>query len=198
MKFRAAFTFVELMVVIAILSVVAVFVIADYRGATDRTRVQLATEELMSLMEKARVNTQAGVGGGSAQCYGVHVQSEVVPEFYEVEWDSVQQRCNVESTVLKESLSWSLAEVAGLVWQRFSEAGLPLATDSGDELWFIFAPPNGTLNVYNVLSDGPLERLDYACVSVRRPDRVDDRLDFGIKIVPSVVTFDMLSSCDDV
>lgn len=52
---KQGFTFIELLVVLAILSVLFVLVLPDYAGWTDRSRLKRAARDLVSVMKQCRI-----------------------------------------------------------------------------------------------------------------------------------------------
>ncbi len=52
---RQGFTFIELLVVLAILSILFVLVLPDYAGWTERSRLKRATRNLVSVMKQCRI-----------------------------------------------------------------------------------------------------------------------------------------------
>ena len=85
LKNNAGVSFLEIMIVIAILGIIAVLVINPFTGFRNSQTLSGTTEEILSALQQARVKTLTAEGGSQ---YGVHFSNNQVVVFTGVTYNA--------------------------------------------------------------------------------------------------------------
>ena len=190
---NSGFTLVEILIVIVIISILVLVAVTDYGFATQKSRLQISSEQLVSLLGEASVNSQSGIGtsNNSVSCYGVFVGQGELPALWQVVWDGENQQCDVNSIENKTSLRWaSSMEVDLIEWSWISSAD-EFLDDAGSFL-FMFEPPSGNLSLYSDLSLPPLVNVQQVLIDLNYGGSTNPVLQKTIKVVPITSTFDII------
>lgn len=199
---KLGFSFIELIVVIAILAIVVVIAMGDYGFAAKQARVQVASEELIAALEEARVNSQtsAGTAGGAAvqesgpRCWGVVVETDGEAStngeqatFFGWGFSVETQSCVFDEVVLERAVSVD-AQIQIDDIRKVEEVG----SSSLGSVTVVFAPPSGDLVVYASLSEEPLGGVQQVEIDLSYDGSANEALQRTVKVVPATATFDML------
>ncbi|MDP2624651.1 MAG: type II secretion system protein, partial [Candidatus Peregrinibacteria bacterium] len=124
-----AFTFVELLIVITILSILSVMALIDYGFSIKKARLQVATAEVVALMQEAQVKAQTSYsqedesGNEYVVCWGVVVSSSDAPMMVQVLWNEEDQTCSSDTADWEEADSLFWGETMGIArieWESVS------------------------------------------------------------------------------
>lgn len=193
---KGGFTFIELIVVISILSLLSVIAIADYGLATEKARLQISTESLVASFDEAKVKAESD----GRHCFGVWVGKDREPELWEMTWNVASQSCDFDG--LKEvthPLQWSgKVGFEAMKWSAISPPNYtPISQGSLDQLLMLFEPPNGILSLVDPDSRKSLtsEGAYQVCMEFVY-DRSDNPImKKAINVVPITSSFDILGAC---
>jgi prepilin-type N-terminal cleavage/methylation domain-containing protein len=152
---QKAFTLIELLVVIAILGLLAAFAVVDYGNAVKKSRLEVAVERMISVLEDVRLRAQnrlvvEGEGEATASvlnCWGIRLETRQNPVIVQALWDSENNRCDFDDLETQEPVQWSeevLLEELGWVVETIPES----VTMASAPLWIFFEPPLGEAVVY--------------------------------------------------
>jgi len=193
---KGGFTFIELIVVISILSLLSVIAIADYGLATEKARLQISTESLVALFDEAKVKAQSD----GLNCFGVWVGKGGEPELWKMTWDGESQLCDfVGQKEVTHPLQWSeKVEFEVMKWDAISSTNTIVFKGDLDQVLMLFEPPNGTLSLYDPDSQKSLtleEGAYQVCMEFVYGRSDDLIMKKAINVVPITSSFDILGAC---
>jgi prepilin-type N-terminal cleavage/methylation domain-containing protein len=203
-KSNGGFSFVELIIVIAILGMLAVLALSDFGFATNKARLQLSVEELVSLFDEAKVNSQAGfqqhvTESEGALCYGVWVGQVFEPALWTMPWDQDEEACDLSDVEKDLPLTWSpRVAMESMEWDVLTTANSSTPAGSLDQLLFLFEPPDGDLNLVDPESGKSLtDQGAYQVCAEFVYNRSDNPvMTKAVNVVPITSSFDILLSCE--
>ncbi len=171
-----AFTLVELIVVMTVIALLSAVAMIDYSTSVKKARLQVATEELILLLQDGGVRAQA-----EPKCWVLSLSD------------------NNSSPVLG-SYSWSDGcgvptmeeEAEDLNWVKVGISGITAQTATGEtilsEAWIVFSPPDGDISVYEGGNPGPLD-IQTMEVTVSYDDSDEEIFNKTVQITPVTASF---------
>lgn len=192
-----AFSLIELIVVIAILAIIVVIAMGDYGFAAKQARLQVASEELVSALSEALVNSQtsagiAGLSGGgqnsAPRCFGVIVGTDSLVKFLAWDFNVDNQTCVFNSVLLERDVFVDLQVQVDKIHAIFQTQ---TSSDSNSVI-FVFEPPDGDLVVYSSLSEVPFFSLQEVDIDLSYSGSSNKALSRTVKVVPATGIFDIL------
>ena len=195
-KSHGGFTFIELMVVMTIIGLLTIITLADYGLATNKARLQISAESLVSLLNAAKVDAQSN----ALQCVGVWVGEGRAPERWAMPWNVDAARCDFSSSEVSRSLQWSSrVTFDSMLWESISVTQTLVPHGDLKQVLFVFEPPEGILAVYDPdnLEKSLTEEGAYrVCMNFIYETSGDPVMEKAINVVPITSSFDILGTCD--
>ena len=143
-----AFTLVELLVVMTIIAILAVVALVDYGTSVKKARLQIATEQVVVLLENAGVSAQTNIEAETqSNCWAVLLEAATEPSLYKIPYDD---GCDTSVSNFEEdqSLNWvnqlAINELTYVTTDSYGTAG----GGTLSSIWIVFAPPDGDISVY--------------------------------------------------
>jgi prepilin-type N-terminal cleavage/methylation domain-containing protein len=181
LKSNDAFTLIELIVVMTIMAILATAAFMDYGMSVKKARLDISTDQMVTMLEDAQVRTRTNYGEES-NCWGLYVAAGDEPYLVLVPWENDQ--CQISLVEVERSLEWNSSVAIADVQKRESGA---LAFTSVDELTFLFYPPNADMLVYD--DTGLYPDLIEASVQVSLDTSADEVLNKTLTISPTTSSF---------
>jgi prepilin-type N-terminal cleavage/methylation domain-containing protein len=142
---KRGFTLVEMLVVITIIGMLAFLGVSSYGAAQKQARLELAADNVVSLLKEQQGLAKSGRVGlsGSAKCYGVRLLINNAPKVVEADYFAVQGNkadfCNIDNET-ERPLIQELDVVVSNLKQGFIDK---------DDLTIMFKPPSAKVVVYS-------------------------------------------------
>lgn len=189
---NGGFSFIELIVVIGILSLLAVVAMADYGFATSKSRLNISVEGVVALLNQAQVDAQSD----PQHCFGVWVGDGNDPQKRVMEWDADAQVCDYATYEASDLAQWSSKiELSSIQWDALSLGSAVVSQAALSELLFVFSPPEGRLTLWHPATS--MVEAYRACVSFSYEGSVESVMQKAINVVPITASFDILGACSD-
>lgn len=144
MKRYAAFSLIEMVIVISIITIMSTIGITSYRSAKRGILIDIESDKLVVLMQKMRSQTRAG-GQTKPQCFGVFFKLNEKPQQLVTTYNTETKKCNAEGAD---------AETSDIEWS--DELALQhITADQSEpsELKIFFLPPHGDLKMKPLSAD---------------------------------------------
>lgn len=191
---NGGFSFIELIVVISILSILVVLAVGNYGFVTSKARLQIAVEDVTALLASAQVDAQTF----GSQCVGVFLAQGRVPEQWVLPWDTATESCDMKvSPDVSQPLSWpERLSLESLLWERVASGSLVSNTDLS-ALLFVFEPPDGRLMLWDPYAAKSLtdEGAYRACLEFIFDQSDNPVLQKAVNVVLVTSNFDILGTC---
>lgn len=153
-----AFTLVEMILVLTILSILSVAAMVDYGLSVKKARLQIAMEELIGLFHEAEVFSQSRYVEVTedpddeevVSCWGVVITLGQEPSLVQLPWASAAERCSSDFAggEISKTLSWHpQLSLDSIEWTTM-EASSGTVEGSTEWVGILFLPPQGDREVY--------------------------------------------------
>jgi prepilin-type N-terminal cleavage/methylation domain-containing protein len=152
-----AFTLIELIVVMTIISLLSAFAMVDYGTSIKKARLQVATEEVILILQDAGVRAQSSPDG-VAKCFTLNVPMGGEPILSSYAWND---GCSFPGGLADGDLT----EEEDLDWEKISIMKMEGdGAEITDDLWFVFVPPDGDIVVYDEHGSFSVSTVDVTIV----------------------------------
>ena len=137
---KSAFTLIELIIVITIITVLTGFLVVDFNGAKKQQELSALADQAVALLQQ----TQAEVGAGKVNADGIFLCEGALFEkegvFQLVQMDYLEGACDVETASFDNyGVMTGVAQISEIQVDNIDL----------DYLWAVFAPPNGDVEFYS-------------------------------------------------
>lgn len=148
---REAFTIIEMLIVITIVSVLSATVVLDFRGGKRRQEVSVLADQGLAMMQqthaevaagKKRTDTEQNDDGKDIRvttllCEGAYFELGAAPLLVKADYDSDLGECDIYG---------ASTEAYGLSTGSASVKGISVGGSELKALWALFEPPNGNVS----------------------------------------------------
>lgn len=160
---KKGFTLVEILIVLAVISMVVLIGVSSYGTVRKKIRLDIAANSLQSTIVEARDKTRAGyyssedsvsVSDSASICFGFSIKKGEFVNFLSAGYDRLKpegskcDKANAVQALLKDN------EKDIIVKDLFI-----YEDDSADEVVIFFAPPNANIEIENTFSSGDKPEL---------------------------------------
>ncbi|MBT5016170.1 type II secretion system protein [Candidatus Peregrinibacteria bacterium] len=176
-----AFTLVELIVVMTVIALLSAVAMIDYGTSVKKARLQVATEELILLLEDGGVRARTNPNG-EAQCWVLEVPVGSSPVLWTALWDNTNNECDLSTTTMEatEFLDWAKVIISEVTVDP-DDSQTPISSI----LWFVFGPPDGDIELYQGTS---WEVVDESVVDIDISYGVTDEEIFNKTVRATTIT----------
>lgn len=162
---KAAFTLIEVLVVISIIGIMSTMVFLDFSSARKRQNVSLIAEQSLALLQQSQAEVNAGfVQEDQLLCKGAYFEKGALPLQAQGIFDG-------EDCVDLET------EAYGVAPADVEVAHLQMGALSMDALWVLFTPPDGHVLFYNDFQE---KNLGSALIQIENRNQSDLHVDLKI------------------
>lgn len=136
-----AFTLIEVIVVITIITLLVGFLVVDFNGARRNQELNLTIQQTLALMEQSRANVDSGRVEEEDEylCLGGYFEVDEVPQLVKMDFDPVLETCDFDSAE---------EEIYGTIQGSAVVESIKI-DQSQDKIWAMFVPPEADLVFYN-------------------------------------------------
>lgn len=173
-----AFTLIELIVVMTIIAMLSAFAMIDYGMSVKKARLQVATEEFMSMLQDGGVQAQSSPDG-EAKCLALKVTVGDAPILGSYAWADGCAAPSISET--ERDLNWEKVAIKSISVETIS---VPISIS--DSLWFVFSPPDGDITVYK---DGSVLGAQSVEVALSYNNSDEDVFKKTVQITPVTASF---------
>ena len=137
---HAAFTLLELLVVITIIMVLVGFLVVDFNQARRFQELDLTVQQSLALMEQSRASVDSvRVEGDTYLCLGGYFEVGEVPQLVQMDFDLVTESCDTDTS---QESSYGIIQGSAVV--------KTINLDQiHSQIWAMFVPPEANLVFYN-------------------------------------------------
>lgn len=169
-----AFTLIELIVVMTIIAMLSAFAMIDYGTSVKKARLNIATEEFVSMLQDGVVQAQSNPDG-EAKCLALKVQVGGVPVLGSYAWTGGCGAPSISETLKEPN------------WEKVTVKEITADTVSVDDtLWFAISPPDGDIIVYK---DGAVLSAESVEVVLSYNNSTEEIFSKTVQITPITASF---------
>ncbi len=161
MQSKAAFTVIELLMVISIIGILAGLATLDFQSARQRQALDLASKEWVALNQRTRAEVASGHFEEGFECQGIFLEEGERPLAARAPFDAGLGLCTEPFT-----------ENFGTAQDNVKLSNLTVGALTQDAIWLFYLPPEGDLQF---LTTGQFEglagELQFDLVHKNNPER---------------------------
>ena len=151
MKKHAAFTLIELILVITIIGILTSILVLNFNDIRHRQQLSLMADQALAMMQQARgdvrggkVRTEVSTDGLTEEkiflCEGAYFEIGNPPQFALADYDPATGLCDFDTFA---------TELYGLATGDAAIATISVGDSPADPVWAFFSPPEGALVFYS-------------------------------------------------